>query len=138
MRLALTRRGDYGVRAMLALAAEHEVGWLSVPRISSAMQIPEGFLPRVMTDLTRAGLVEGRPGRTGGYRLARPASAITLLDVIAAVEPEPDPRSCILRGGPCGLDGRCAVHDAFTDARDAMLRRLDTVSLDDVTDGPRA
>jgi Rrf2 family protein len=133
MRLALTRRGDYGVRAMLALADARDADWLSVPRISAAMQIPEGFLPRVMTDLTRAGLVEGRAGRTGGYRLAKPAATITLLDVIAAIEPEPDPRSCILRGGPCGLDGRCAVHEAFTDARDAMLQRLDTVSLEDVT-----
>jgi Rrf2 family protein len=134
MRLELTRRGDYGVRAMLALAEHDGPAWLSVPRISSAMQIPERFLPRVMGDLTRAGLVEGRAGRTGGYRLARPAATITLLDVIHAVEPEPDSRSCILRGGPCGLDGRCAVHDAFTDAREAMLQRLDTVSLDDVAD----
>ena len=132
MRLALTRRGDYGVRAMIALANDHEDGWLSVPRISAAMQIPERFLPRVMTDLTRAGLVEGRSGRTGGYRLARPPAAISLLDVISAIEPEPDLRSCVLRGGPCGLDGRCSVHEAFTSAREAMLERLDTVSLDDV------
>ena len=77
--------------------------------------------------------MEGRAGRTGGYRLARPAAAITLLDVISAIEPEPDARSCVLRGGPCGLDGRCSVHDAFTDAREAMLQRLDTVSLDEVS-----
>jgi Rrf2 family protein len=133
MRLALTRRGDYGVRAMLALATDHEGVWLSVPRISASMQIPERFLPRVMSDLARAGLIEGRAGRTGGYRLARPAAGITLLDVISAIEPEPDARSCVLRGGPCGLDGRCAVHDAFTGAREAMLERLDTVSLDDVS-----
>jgi Rrf2 family protein len=86
-----------------------------------------------MSDLARAGLIEGRAGRTGGYRLARPAAGITLLDVISAIEPEPDARSCVLRGGPCGLDGRCAVHDAFTGAREAMLERLDTVSLDDVS-----
>jgi Rrf2 family protein len=129
MRLALTRRGDYAVRAMLALAADHDDAWLSVPRISESMHIPGRFLPRVMAELTRAGLVVGRPGRTGGYRLARPADAISLLDVIAALEPEPEPRSCVLRGSPCGVDGRCAVHDAFTDAREAMLDRLDTVSL---------
>lgn len=133
MRLELTRLGDYGVRAMLELAAEPGADWLSVPRISAARQIPERVLPRVMTNLARAGLVEGRAGRTGGYRLARPAATITLLDVIAAVEPGPISRSCILRGGPCGLDGKCAVHDAFTDAREAMLQRLDTVTLDDVT-----
>jgi len=137
MRLALTRRGDYGVRAMIALATDHDDDWLSVPRISASMQIPKRFLPRVMTDLTRAGLVEGRAGRTGGYRLARPATGISLLDVISAIEPEPDARACVLRGGPCGLDGRCSVHDAFTDARDAMLQRLATVSLDEVSLGHR-
>lgn len=118
---------------MIALASDQDDGWLSVPRMSASMQIPERFLPRVMTDLTRAGLVEGRTGRTGGYRLARPAAGITLLDVISAIEPEPDARACVLRGGPCGLDGRCAVHDAFTDAREAMLQRLDTVSLEEVS-----
>ncbi len=133
MRLELTRLGDYGVRAMLELAAEPGADWLSVPRISAAMHIPERVLPRVMTHLARAGLIEARSGRTGGYRLARPAATITLLDVISAVEPAPDSRSCVLRGSPCGLDGRCAVHDAFTDAREAMLQRLDTVTLDDVT-----
>lgn len=133
MRLELTRLGDYGVRAMLELAADPGRDWLSVPRISAAMDIPERVLPRVMTQLVRAGLVEGRPGRTGGYRLAKPSAAITLLDVIAAVEPAPDARSCILRGSPCGLDGTCTVHDAFTDAREAMLQRLDTITLDDVT-----
>jgi len=138
MRLELTRRGDYGVRAMLELAAEPTADWLSVPRISAAMHIPERVLPRVMTGLARAGLVEGRTGRTGGYRLARPARTITLLDVISAVEPEPDSRSCILRGSPCDVDGRCAVHDAFTAARGAMLERLDTVTLDEVIRRRRA
>lgn len=133
MRLELTRLGDYGVRAMLELAADPDRDWLSVPRISAAMNIPERVLPRVMTHLVRAGLVEGRPGRTGGYRLAKPPAAITLLDVISAVEPAPDARTCVLRGSPCGLDGTCTVHDAFTDAREAMLQRLDTITLDDVT-----
>lgn len=133
MRLELTRLGDYGVRAMLELAADLGGDWLSVPRISAAMNIPERVLPRVMTQLVRAGLVEGRAGRTGGYRLARSSTSITLLDVISAVEPAPDARSCVLRGSPCGLDGTCIVHDAFTDAREAMLQRLDTITLDDVT-----
>lgn len=132
MRLELTRRGDYAVRAMLALGQHPGDDWLSVPAVSAAMAIPERFLPRVMADLVEAGLVVGRRGRTGGYRLARPAGAITLLDIIAAAEREPDPRKCILRGGPCGLDGRCAVHDAFTGAREAMLERLGATTLAEV------
>ncbi len=88
------------------------------------MAIPERFLPRVMADLVKAGLVVGHRGRTGGYRLARPAATISLLDIIGAAEPEHDDPTCILRGGPCGLDGRCAVHDAFSGARSAMLQQL--------------
>lgn len=132
MRLELTRRGDYAIRAMLALAGDPATDWLSVPRVSAAMSIPERFLPRVMADLVEAGLVVGRRGRTGGYRLARPADVITLLDIIEAAEPKPDPRTCILRGGPCGLDGRCAVHDAFGGAREAMLDRLGAITLAEV------
>lgn len=132
MKLELTRRGDYAVRAMLALGQHDGDDWLSVPAVSASMAIPERFLPRVMSDLVAAGLVVGRRGRTGGYRLARSARQITLLDIIAAAEPEPDPRMCILRGGPCGRDGRCAVHDAFSDAREAMLERLGATSLAEV------
>jgi Rrf2 family protein len=132
VKLELTRRGDYAVRAMLALGQHSDDGWLSVPAVSASMAIPERFLPRVMVDLVSAGLVVGRRGRTGGYRLARPPDEITLLDIIAAAEPEPDLRVCILRGGPCSIDGRCAVHDAFSGARHAMLERLGATSLAEV------
>jgi Rrf2 family protein len=132
VKLELTRRGDYAVRAMLALGQHSGGDWLSVPAVSATMAIPERFLPRVMTDLVDAGLVVGRRGRTGGYRLARGAAEITLLDIILAAEPEPELRQCILRGGPCGNDGRCAVHDAFTSARQAMLERLGSTSLAEV------
>jgi Rrf2 family protein len=117
---------------MLAIAQDPGDGWLSVPTVSVAMAIPQRFLPRVMADLVEAGLVVGRRGRTGGYRLARDAAAITLLDIIAAAEPEPDERSCILRGGPCDVHGRCAVHEAFGGARRAMLERLGATSLAEV------
>ena len=114
---------------MLALARNPGDGWLSVPAVSAAMAIPERFLPRVMADLVAAGLVVGRRGRTGGYRLARSSDAISLLDIVTAAEPAPDERLCILRGGPCDLNGRCAVHDAFGGAREAMLERLGATSL---------
>lgn len=136
MRLELTRRGDYAIRAMLALSALDVDPWMSAMRISTAMSIPERFLPRVLRELARAGLVEARTGRTGGYRLARPATTITVLEVIAAIEPDDDPRRCILRGIPCGLDGRCAVHETFDEARSAMQGRLAATTLSELA-GPR-
>ncbi len=131
MRLELTRRGDYAVRTMLALAGTGEA-LLSARRIAEAQQIPSRFLPHVLRDLARAGLVEGTIGRRGGYRLARPARQISLLQVINAVEGETDHWACVLRGGPCGEDGTCAVHEVFAGSRDALLKRLGGTSLGDV------
>ena len=133
MRLELTRRGDYAVRAMLALAsADGGALPLSARRIAEQMSIPERFLPHVLRDLVRAGLVEGRTGRAGGYRLARPAARIALLDVVEAAEGEAEPARCVLRGGPCRPDGRCAVHDVFAGARESVRARLADTTLADV------
>jgi Rrf2 family protein len=119
---------------MLALTSP-DGDWMSVARIAGAMAIPARFLPRVMRDLVDAHLLEARTGRSGGYRLARPATAITLLDVIDAIEPADDERRCVLRGLPCGLDGRCAVHATFDEARLAHRRRLAESTLAAIAQG---
>jgi Rrf2 family protein len=132
VRLTFSKQGDYAVRAMLALAGAEPGTWLSVSRISAAMAIPERVLPRVMRDLDGAGLVEARTGRTGGYRLTRPAGSISLLDVISAADPEDDAHRCVLRGIPCATDGRCAVHDVFAEARAGLSDRLARTTLDEL------
>lgn len=129
MRLELTRRGDYAVRAMLALAAEEEGARLSSRRIAERMDIPPRFLPQVMHDLAEAGLVVAYEGRSGGYRLSRAAATISLLDVIGAVERDGRMRSCVLRGGPCMADGTCAVHEVFLSGWEAVTERLAAATL---------
>jgi Rrf2 family protein len=76
--------------------------------------------------------VEATTGRAGGYRLARPAAEVTLLDVVEAVEGDSRRRTCVLRGGPCGIDGYCDVHDAFFEAQDAMIQALARARLTDL------
>jgi Rrf2 family iron-sulfur cluster assembly transcriptional regulator len=132
MRLELTKRGDYAVRAMLALARADGAGLLSARRIAEAMDIPGRFLPQVLSDLGRAGLVAAAPGRSGGYRLARDAAAISLLEVIEAVEGDSRRRSCVLRGGPCGRDGFCDVHEVFFTGQDLLLAQLAGSRLSDL------
>ena|SRR5690349_8086115 len=132
MRLELTKRGDYAVRAMLALARADGNGLLSARRIAEAMAIPVRFLPQVLSDLGRAGLVEASPGRAGGYRLAREATAISLLDVIEAVEGDSRRQTCVLRGGPCGRDGICDVHEVFFAGQEQLLAHFARVHLADL------
>jgi Rrf2 family protein len=133
MRLDLTKRSDYAIRAMLALTKARE-GLLSSRKIAEEMKIPPRFLPQIMGDLTRAGLVDAHPGRAGGYKLARPADEVTLLTVIEAVEGDPHRQICVMRGTPCGQDGECGVHDVFYAAESAILERLSSATLQGIID----
>lgn len=138
MRVTMSLRGDYAVRAMLALA-EHErrapekpahgPTLLSAATIAARMRIPPRFVAHVLTDLVRTGLVVGIAGRTGGYRLALPAERIDLLHIVDAVERAGVLPRCVLRGIPCDHDTRCAVHDAFSGATDALRSELALTSL---------
>jgi Rrf2 family protein len=132
MRLELTRRGDYAVRAMLSLARPGTVQ-LTAARLAEETGIPISLVPQVMGDLVRAGLVANRRGRHGGYRLALLAREIDLLAIIEAVEGDGRRKTCVLRGGPCQRDGACDVHDAFFRAQEAVFGTLAGVSLEDVT-----
>ncbi len=134
VRLELTKRGDYAVRAMLALAVPDGPGLRSVSRIAERMAIPPRFLPQVMRDLVAAGLVEAETGRSGGYRLARPAGSISLLQIVEAAEGDTRRQTCVLRGGPCGRDGYCAVHPAFAGAQEAVVERLGGATLASVAE----
>ena len=129
MRLELTKRADYAIRAVLALGGAGPDDRLSVRRIAADRAIPERFLSRVMADLVARRSRRGQRGRGGGYRLAKPADAISLLEVIEAVEGDSRRRTCILRGGPCQLNGVCDVHEVFAAAQEQTLRELSAATV---------
>lgn len=122
VRTELGLKGDYAVRSVLALARADRR--MKSREIAEQMNLPEKFLPQVLGTLVRARLVASVAGPDGGYSLTRPASEISLLDVIEAAEGPVQSRRCILRGGPCRLDGTCAVHDAWFDAQAALRDKL--------------
>lgn len=76
MRLRLET--DYGIRCMLYLAQQTD--YVQAGKIAAAMDVPENVIPRVLSRLKKAGLVQARSGVTGGHKLGRPASEITMLD----------------------------------------------------------
>ena len=132
----MTHRGAYAIRAVLTLA--HEDGDDVVPAraIARQMDIPVRFLPQVLGDLSRAGIVEARLGRAGGYRLSRRPSQISLLDVIEATEGDTRRQTCVLTGQRCGESNvPCDVHEVFSDAQVAILARLAETTVADVLAG---
>ncbi len=125
MRLEVTRRGAYAVRAMIDLARAPHGTVVSATEIARRMGVPRGFLPQVMGDLVRAGMVVPQLGRGGGYRLAADPATITLLAIIEAVEGDTRRRECVLRGTGCGSGPLpCDVHATFAAAEEAFRAEL--------------
>jgi Rrf2 family nitric oxide-sensitive transcriptional repressor len=131
--MRLTRFTDYGLRTLIYLAVRPDsLG--SIAGIAAAYRISEHHLVKVVHALGRAGLIETQRGRRGGIRLARPAAAIGLGEVVRATEPELALVEC--QGGtPCAIDGVCGLHGLMDEAMAAMLAVLDRHTLADVA-GP--
>jgi Rrf2 family protein len=88
-RVAVSARADYAVRALVALALEPLSRPMKATTIAARQGIPSRFLANILPYLCRAGIVGSRRGGEGGYWLARPASEITLAEIVRAIEPGP-------------------------------------------------
>ena len=130
MQLAVGRKGDYSVRAMLALARAYGDGRRKTRQIARLMDIPERYLPQIMAPLVRAGLVHATAGPDGGYELARAPRAITLLEVVETAEGPVAGDRCLLQGGPCDWEHICPVHDTWERAHVALTRELRRTTFD--------
>lgn len=124
MRLELTRRGDYAIRAVIALGRAEPGTVIPAPRLAAITGIPRRFVAQVMVEMVRVGIAEAKVGRLGGYRLARDPRSISLLEVVEAVEGDPRRQVCVLRSAPCLWEGPCDVHQVFAAAQEGLLAEL--------------
>ncbi|MFD9085173.1 RrF2 family transcriptional regulator [Streptomyces erythrochromogenes] len=84
--MRISARADYAVRAALQLAVSQDDGPLKAEAIADAQDIPHKFLEGILNDMRRGGLVLSQRGGNGGYRLAKPATSISIADVIRVVD----------------------------------------------------
>lgn len=84
--MRVSAKADYALRALIVLAARTDGSAVSAEEVGRAQDIPHGFLQAILADLRRAGLVRSQRGQSGGFRLAKEAKAVTVADVIRAVD----------------------------------------------------
>ncbi len=132
----MTREADYAVRAVLFLASQPAGNAVvSTARLAAAAEIPYRFLRRIVRTLTQAGITVCSRGKSGGVRLARDCDAITLLDVLDAVDHRCTKlNSCQLGYETCDRQGHCAVHDALQDIQDSLEQQLRNVTFAQLRD----
>ena len=84
--MRLSARADYALRAAIELAAASGSGHVTADQLAKTQGIPGKFLEAILTQLRRGGLVRSQRGPDGGFWLARPASEISLADIIRAID----------------------------------------------------
>ena len=94
------------------------------PSLAEALDTSPGFLSQAMTPMVNRGWVRSEPGRSGGYTAAVALEDVSVLDVVEAVEGPTDVTRCVLEDRACTGGGRCALHDAWAQARGHLLRDL--------------
>jgi len=119
--LRISRKIDYGLRAMIYLAGIPEGSVVPFREIARQMDVPEDFLAKILKTLVDQGLVRSSRGPYGGYTLARAAAEISFLDVIEAVEGPVALNVCLDGDDACGRAPTCTMVAVWREGQDRML-----------------
>jgi Rrf2 family protein len=138
--MRLSKRGEYGLRAMIILAEPAQNGgspaMMQIKEISQREQISLKFLEQILLTLKNAGLLHSKMGVGGGYYLARPASEITLGQIFRVLDGPVAPIRCVSQMAyeSCGCpdEETCGLRLVMSDVRNAIAGILDNTSLADV------
>jgi Rrf2 family cysteine metabolism transcriptional repressor len=144
--MMFSTRAEYGVRVMVALANEQskDAGGnfpSSLAQIAEDNGLPFAYLEHLAARLKKAGLIESRRGPRGGYLLAKPAEAITMAEVVEALEGQIAPIECISGSGDgdvtCTREGEsneiCPTKILWTRVQGAIVRSLTEQTLAELT-----
>lgn len=118
----LAQGGIAAVSYLAGIAADKRLAGSA--EIAESRQLSRQLVAKILTLLSSAGLVEGKPGPSGGYQLARPPSEISLLDVVKVFEDPQDRVMCPFGPNWCGVGETCPLHFKLIEMQQESLDRL--------------
>jgi len=126
--MRLSNLADYAVVVMCQAARHCGGGRVSAGELAAETRLPAPTVQKLVSRLTGAGLLRSVRGAGGGLQLARPAAAITLADIVEAVEGPIALTACI-DGGECSVDAECRVRPHWPQVNEALRGALAGISL---------
>ena len=134
--MELNTKGRYAVMAMADLAKYAGGEALPLSAIAERQQISLAYLEQLFSKLRRAGLVESARGRSGGYRLGRPAASISVAEIMAAVDEGVRMTRCHGEDAtPCVAGQRCLTHGLWDALGEQIAAFLKAITLREVIEG---
>ncbi len=119
--LRISRKIDYAIRAMIFLASIPEGTVVPFREIGRQMNVPEDFLAKILKTLVDHGIVRSTRGPHGGYKLARPADSINVLEIIEAAEGPIAVNVCLDDDDACSRQPVCSMSAVWREGQERML-----------------
>lgn len=133
--MKVSTRGEYGVRAMVALAHHFGDGPMSIADIARSSSVPAAYLEQLIAPLRRANLVQSKRGAHGGYVLARAPEDVLIGEIYRVMEGPVAPMDCVsenLADQTCPLIDNCETRPIWLRMRDSIIDVLDSTTLADL------
>lgn len=133
--MKVSTRGEYGVRAMVALAKHYGEGPVSISTISVESSVPYSYLEQLISPLRKSGLVTSRRGAAGGYQLSRTPEHIGVGEIYRAMEGPIAPMDCVsedVTEQTCPLIPNCETRPVWMEVRNSIAATLDSMTLADL------
>jgi len=131
--MVISKTTSYALRILIFMAS-HEGDELNAKYLYDKLRIPERYLRRLLTKLSKKGLIKSTRGRNGGYCFTRGIDSIFLSDIIDAIEGIDSFTFCILGKTDCELIEKCALHGLWEEVTDKMISTFSKTSLQDLKD----
>jgi FeS assembly SUF system regulator len=134
--LRVTRLTDYATVVLTVLAARPDAV-LSAPELAERAGLEAPTVAKLLKPLAAAGLVDSFRGATGGYRLARAPSNISLVEIVEAMEGPLGMTECSIASGQCGIEHSCGVRANWRRINDVVADALASISLAQMLEPPQ-
>ena len=134
--MQISRRVDYGLRAVIYLSGQKPNACCSIAEISRHQGVPRKFLEKIVQDLTRKGLIKSKKGSCGGYALARAPEAITFYEVIEAIEGPIAVNTCMDGHLSCDQLPRCTMIGVWSEVQRKVTEIFTQTTIADLRQTP--
>ncbi len=134
--LRLSKKADYALMAMKHLAQRPGLASTSAREIAEQYDIPIELMAKVLQRLGRTRVLMSTQGARGGYTLSRAAAAISIADVIQAIDGPFTVTACSTENNGCEQDGKCNVRDPLWQIKERIVATLGTVTIAEMAAEP--
>lgn len=130
--MQLSNTSQYAIRVLTYIANLNDNKLCSAKELSQMLDIPYKFLTKIMTQLVKAEFIISVQGREGGYKLAKPASNISVMDILSEFNEQINNQQCLLGIGMCDGKNRCSLHDQWAEPKKLIKKMFENSTLESI------